>query len=80
MDTIENLKMLKNFVDNSNVEGNGDMILNTISETLNSIIETMEKNHSIDNELRQIVDAGMDNNLELLDSYVDCVNYRISSM
>jgi hypothetical protein len=80
MDTIERLKMLQNFVDNSNVEGNGDMILNTISETLGGIIETMEKNHSIDNELRQIVDAGMDNNLELLDSYVDCVNYRISSM
>jgi hypothetical protein len=55
MDTIENLKMLQNFVDNSNVEGDGDMILNTISETLNSIIETMEKNHSIDNELRQMI-------------------------
>jgi hypothetical protein len=80
MDTIERLKMLQNFVDNSNVEGNGDMILNTISVSLMGIIETMEKDHSIDNELRQIVDAGMDNNLELLDSYVDCVNYRISSM
>jgi hypothetical protein len=55
MDTIENLKMLQNFVDNSNVEGDGDMILNTISETLNGIIETMEKNHSIDNELRQMI-------------------------
>jgi len=80
MDAIERLKMLKNFVDNSNVEGDGDMILNTISETLNGIIETMEKNHNIDNEHRQIVDADMDNTMELLDNYVDRVNYRISNM
>jgi hypothetical protein len=55
MDTIENLKMLKIFVDNRRDDPNGDMILNTISETLNGIIETMEKNHSIDNELRQMI-------------------------
>lgn len=55
MDTIENLKMLKNFVDNRHVDMNTDMILNSISDTLSSIIETMEKDHSIDNELRQMI-------------------------
>jgi hypothetical protein len=73
MDTIENLKMLKNFVDNNNVEGDGNMILNTISDTLSSIIETMEKNNNIDNELRQIVDADMDNTMELWDGYSQMV-------
>jgi regulator of sigma D len=52
MDTIENLKMLKNFVDNASVDNDS---LNTISETLNSIIETMEKNHNIEDELRQMI-------------------------
>ena len=83
MDTIERLLKLKNFVDNRHVDMNADMILNTISDTLSSIIETMEKDHSIDNELRQIVDADKSDythTIELLDGYLDLVNYRISNM
>ena len=57
MDTIENLRMLKNFVDNSNVNNNdrNNMILNEISISLMDIIDKMEKNHNIDNELRQMI-------------------------
>ena len=57
MDTIENLRMLKNFVDNSNVNNNdrNNMILNEISISLMDIIHNqMEKDH-IDNELRQMI-------------------------
>ena len=55
MDTIENLKMLKNFVDDRRADPNADMILNTISDTLSSIIDKMEKNHNIDQIFRQLI-------------------------
>ena len=55
MDTIENLKLLKNFVDDRRDDPNADMILNTISDTLSSIIDKMEKNHNIDQIFRQMI-------------------------